>query len=364
MELDEAAAAYRAALVAAPENPDYWTGLAHVHLFQQLQRAGKFENDTFPAAAEVSPVKPVPDPALVQAMWNALGHARAVCEKRLAANPRDLDANYFLGVSYAIESNYYVNVARKYFDALGPATKAKDYHLRVLQIDPGNHDANMLIGTYEYGIGSVPRAFRWMLHIAGHAGTREHGLELIRDAVVNGKRGPAAPLMMLAFIHNREKQYAYSRQMLDQLARFYPRNSFYELQMAGSYRKEGDLGAAAEIYRRVERKVEQGAAGYSHVDLPRLRFQIAATFQNLRQPDQALNYYRLLLPWENGARTGAAKGRAEAPQALQAHAYLRMADLRRELGHSDAAREFYQKALEYPMPEVQRLARNALRKLK
>lgn len=358
MELDDAARTYRQLLAADGDNPDYWTGLAHVYLFQQLQRIGKFEGDVYPAATAVAPVPTANDPALVSSMWDALGRARALCEKRLAANQRDLDANYFLGVSYAIESSYQVNVARSYFDALGPATKAREYHQRVLQIDPHNHDANLVIGTYQYGIGSIPFAVRWIVKIVGHSGTKQHGLELIRDALVNGTRGPGAPLLMLAFIHNREKQFDFSRQMLDHMARFYPRNAYYELQIASSFRKEGDLDSAAEAYRRVEQKVEQHAPGFNNVDLPRLRFQIASVFEGLRKRDLALNYFRRILPWENGQKAG-----PQPPLPLQAHAYLHMANLRRELGHRDAAREFYQKALEYPEPEVQKLARNALKKL-
>ncbi len=359
MELEQAVEDYRKLLAIEPENPDYWTSLAHVYLFQQLQKTGKFDNDVYSAAATVAPVPTAYDPRLASSMWDALQHARDICEKRLAANARDLDANYFMGVAYALESNYQISVARRYMDALGPAAKAKDFHLKVLQIDPNNHDANLVIGTYEYGIGSIPFAFRWLVRIAGHDGTKEHGLELIRDALVNGKRGPAAPLIMLAYIHNREKQYVYSRQMLDQLTRFYPRNSFFELQVANSLQKLGDLNAAAEVYRQVEKKTEQGTPGFANkVDLPRLRFQLAATYESLRQRDLALNYYRLILPWETGKKTS-----YDTPPVLQANAYLRMANLRRELGHRDAAREYYQKAMEFPLPEIQKLARNALKKL-
>jgi len=359
MELEQAADAYRQLVAADPGNPELWTGLAHVYLFQQLQRSGRFDNDVYSAAASLAPVGAAPDPRLTLSMWDALGHARTICEGRLATNVRDLDANYFLGVSYALESNYLISVTRNYMDALGPATKAKDYHLKVLQIDPHNHDVNLVIGTYEYGIGSIPFAVRMLVRMAGHNGTKEHGLQLIQDALVHGTRGPAAPLIMLAYIHNREKQFDYSRQMLDQLARFYPRNSFYELQMASSLQKQGDLNGAAEVYRRVEKKAEQGALGFANrVDLPRLRFQLATTYESLRQRDLALNYYRSILPWETGKKTA-----YDAPPALQANAYLRMANLRRELGHRDAAREYYQKAMEFPLPEIQKLARNALKKL-
>ena len=359
MELEQAADSYRKLLAVDPENPDYWTSLAHVYLFQQLQRMGKFENDIFPAAAAITPAGRAHDPVLATQMWDALGRARNICEKRLQRNPRDLDANYFMGIAYALESNYQISVARKFLDALDPATKAKDYHLKVLQIDPQNHDANLVIGTYEYGIGSIPFAFRWIARIAGHTGTKEHGMQLITDAMLKGKRGPAPALIMLAYIHNREKQYDYSQQMLDQLARFYPRNSFYELQVASSLQKAGDLRGAAEVFRNIERKTEQGAPGFANkVDLPRLRFQLATTYENLRQRDLALNYYRLILPWESGKKTS-----YDTPQPLQAYAYLRMANLRRELGHRDAAREYYQKALEFNLPEIQKLARNALKKL-
>ena len=184
-------------------------------------------------------------------------------------------------------------------------------------------------------------------------------MKLIADAMVNGKRGPAAPLIMLAYIHNREKHFYSILQILDELSRFYPRNSFYELQVANSMQRQGDLRGAAEMYRRVEKKAEAGINGFNQrVDLPRLRFQLATTYESLRQRDLALSYYRMILPWENGQ-----KSTYDTPQPLQAHAYLRMANLRRELGHRDAAREYYQKALEFPLPEIQKLARNALKKL-
>jgi tetratricopeptide (TPR) repeat protein len=394
IELADAVTMFKEALALEPENPDYWISLGHVYLFQMLERAGRLDNELYPASAPLFPQSPQPDPALNRQMWEALMRGRGICERRIAANPRDAEAHYFLGLSYAFESNYHYNLRREYFDALGPANKAREMQEKVRALNPANHDANLILGTHEYAIGSVPAAFRWVLRLAGYTGTKENGVKLVQDALLNGKRGPAGPLLMLAYIYNREKQYDYSRQMLAHLARFYPRNPHYELHIADSFRKQGNLAGALAVYQRVEKHMRDRAPGYDRVNAPRLAFQIGATLARLGQNDAALAAYRQVVapaaadgsagggsnhgspPGVTLSATGSpplpasaasaptpalATSPTAAPPVLLAHAWLRIGDLHRALAQKDAARVAYSRAAQFPFPEVQRLARSRLK---
>ena len=211
LELDEAAAHYQQALALAPENPEYHVGLAHTRMFQHLRAAGRLDAQIYGASNDLLPRPAPPDPQFERAMWDSLARARALCEKRLAANPNDVEAHYALGLAYAVESNFHVNARGKPRDALGPATKAKNHHQRVRELDPSNHDANFVIGAYEYAIGSVPAAFRWMLYLLGHSGSKAHGLELMEDAMLRGRRATATARATLAYFYAREKQHAQPR---------------------------------------------------------------------------------------------------------------------------------------------------------
>jgi len=381
MELADAVVMFKEALAREPQNPDYWISLGHVYLFQMLEKSGRLGHELFPASAEFLPPSTEPDPALHRLMWDALLRGRGICEKRIASHPPDSEAYYFLGLSHAIESSYHFNLLRKYLDAYGPANRAREAHEKVRALDPANHDANLILGAHQYAIGSVPAAFRWLLRLAGYSGTRENGVKLVQDALLHGKRGPAGPLLMLAYIYNREKEYAYSRQMLAHLVRFYPRNPHYELHLADSFRKQGKLEGAVEAYQRVENKMRDGAPGYARVDAPRLAFQLGAALARLGKHDLALAYYRQITaaPEGNvaapassmGASTNggpgnaapAARASAPAPPILVAHAWLRIGDLHRALAQKDAARAAYSRAAQLPFPDVKRAATARLREL-
>lgn len=350
LEYDQAIAAYRKSLELDPENPRFWANLGDSYLFEHLSRAGRLDTQLYTASNEFLRVKPVEaDPKLVKAMWDALGRARSICEKRLRVNPDDAGAHYALGLAYAVEANYYLNVARRYWDALRTGTKAKEHHLRVRKIDGGNHDANLLIGVHEYAVASVPASVRWILYLAGYSGSKERGVELVQDAMLRGKRSSPAALMILALIYNREGFPAYSRETLQHMLRFFPRNYLVEMEIGATYAREKNFDAAIEAYKNVARKMEAQAPGYARVDADRLYFQIASLLERSARGSEALAYYQKMVKQE------------DATGALHAQGYLRMGEIYLAMRERDRAREMYEKARSLPFPDIQRQAAARLR---
>jgi tetratricopeptide (TPR) repeat protein len=356
-ELDEAIALYKKATEIEPENPDYWAALGHSYLFQQLARMGRVDREVYTSSRDLVDGPAAEPPAdLVQAMWDALGHARSICERRIAANPRDADAHYFLGLTYAVEANFHFNVRGKPLDALRPGNRAKELHARVRELDPANHDANLLLGFHTYIIGSVPASFRWILYLAGYSGSKERGVELMLDALVHGKRGPGPALVLLAYAYNRERQVAHSRQMLRQMLHFYPRNYVMEMEIAASHLKEQNPDAAIAAYQEVARKMESAAPGYARVNAARLYFQIAAIAGARGRWADALAYFDKVLHTAGGTD-------GNTLSKLQAHTLVRLGDIHARMGQKPKARENYQRARQSPFPEVQRLASARLKAL-
>ena len=320
LELDEAAAQYEQAIALAPDDPDYHVGLAHVRLFQHLRSAGRLDAQIYGASNDLLARPAPPDPQFERAMWDSLRRARALCEKRLAADEKDPDAHYALGLSYAVESNFHVNARGKPRDALSPATKAKDHHQRVRELDPANHDANFIIGAYEYAIGSVPAAFRWMLYLVGHSGSKPNGLALMEDAMRHGRRASPTARTTLAYFYAREKQYPRSRALLADLAALYPQNHVFAMEVAMSHAREGNHAAAAAAYEEIARKVEAGAPGLSRLSAPRLYFQIAVMHEYAKNyPRAAGAYEKTLAALASPAASPAshAASRANPPNSLQ-----------------------------------------------
>lgn len=403
LELEEAAAQYLQAIALAPENPEHHVGLAHTRMFQHLRAAGRLDAQIYGASNDLLPRPAPPDPEFERAMWDSLARARALCEKRLAANPNDAEAHYALGLAYAVESNFHVNARGKPRDALGPATMARDHHRRVRELDPANHDANFVIGAYQYAIGSVPAAFRWMLFLLGHSGSKAHGLELMEDAMLHGRRATATARATLAYFYAREKQHARSRALLSDLAALYPHNHIFPMEVAMSHAREGHHAAAAAAYEEIARRFEAGAPGLHRLSAPRLYFQIAVMHELARQyPRAAAAYHKTLaaldssaaasptaapsassgtrtpshasppassIPSAASASAGASAGSTPAPDwnsplaSLRAHTLLRLGSIYAAGGDKVKARPHLELAAASPFREVSREAARRLKSL-
>ncbi len=352
VEYDEAIRDLEQALGREPNNPFFLNALANDHLFQELRRLGQLEGNLYDASNSfLKQKKPEPDPKLMARVKELLQRTREACEARLKANPRDVDALYNLGVTYATEGNYKFTVEKSWYDALRAGSKANDLHRKVLEIDPNYHDAKLVLGAYQYVVDSIPRSVKWLAFLLGYSGSKQRGVQLMHEAMTKGKLVTSAAAFLLAVIYTREKQHGYSRQLLASLQGYYPRNPLIPLEIGRSFAREGKTREALQQYVTVARDMEAGKPGYHKLPRERLWYQIGDLYYKQGQFEEALQAFAKVTDHNEG------------DGLLKAYSGLRRGEIFQSQNRMELARAEYRRVARLPYEETRLQAEQRLRQL-
>src|SRR5262249_1397044 len=137
-----------------PGDPDAVNHLLNAVLFRELYRIGalnpgEYANDSFLSASH----RPA-DPRTCEQIKSLVQKAQALEDKRLGANAKDVAAIYAHGVTRAQFATYTALIERAWFSALRNAVGARHDHEKVLELDPKDLDAKLIVGAHNYVVGS------------------------------------------------------------------------------------------------------------------------------------------------------------------------------------------------------------------
>ncbi len=252
-----------------PDDPDAVNHLLTAVLFRELDRigaldAGDYANDSF-----INGKHRPADPQTCDQIKQLVNKAQALEEKRLAANPKDVGALYARGVTRAQFATYTALIEHAWFSALRNAVGARHDHERVLELDPHNLDAKLVVGAHNYVVGSLPWGVKAASSVVGLGGSKEKGLEYLQAAAAgNTETSIDAKVVLMVFLR-REGRLDESLQMLRSLLPQYPHNVLFAIEEGNLLRAKKQNHDAEAVYRRVW---GDGRAGkYSG-----LRYEIAA----------------------------------------------------------------------------------------
>ena len=350
VEHQDAIADFKKAIEGDPNNPFFHNYLANAYLFSELRRLGKLEGNLYDASNSFLKEKsPEPDPQVIAQFKREIEWVKKHCETRLAKNPKDVDALYALGAAHGMEANYLFTIEKKWFDALDAGGKANDLHEKVLKIDPNYHDAKLIPGAYQYVVGSIPRGIKWLAFLFGFRGSRERGIAMLQETMVHGKLAATDAVFLLAVVYNREKQFEYSRRLLQSLSEYFPRNPLVRLEVARTYVKEGQLDPALQHYTQVAKDLDAGKFGQGKVPRDRLWFQIGTLCQQRGKSNEALDAYSQITDHN------------DSDGLVKAHAGLRRGEIFARQNRLDRARAEYERVAAMPYDEPRRQAQERLR---
>jgi tetratricopeptide (TPR) repeat protein len=193
--------------------------------------------------------------------------AEGLEEQELKTNSNNVDALYARDVTRAQFSLYTALVERAWFSALRNAVGARRDHERVLELDPNYVDAKLVVGAHNYVIGSLPWSVKVAVALVGLSGTKEKGLQYLREvADSNGENSVDAKVVLALFLR-REHRYDEARAFMHDLAARYPRNYLFPLEEANLLRSGGHTAEAAADYRKIWQNGHEGKYGPLHFEI-------------------------------------------------------------------------------------------------
>jgi len=259
LDYDRAAQEFEQIVARHPDDPFAVNHLLTAVLFRELYRigalnSGDFANDSFVHAAH----RPA-DPKAQQRIKELVQRALDLEEKRLAANPKDVDALYARGVTRAQFATYTALVEHAWFSALRNALGARHDHERVLELAPNDAQPKLIVGAHNYVIGSLPWGVKVAAAMVGLAGNKQRGIEYLQQcAEGKGETSVDAKILLVVFLR-REGRNEEALAVARGLIASYPRNVLMALEEGNLLRSLGRQQEAAAAYRKVWQTGQEGA---------------------------------------------------------------------------------------------------------
>lgn len=259
MEYDRATQEFTQILQRHPDDADAVNHLLNAVLFHEMYRigvlnAGEFANDSFLNASHRKA-----DPRVSEQIKSLVARATAIEEKRLAANPKDVGALYARGVTRGQLATYTAMVERAWLTALRNAVGARRDHEQVLELEPHNLDAKLIVGAHNYVVGSLPWGVKAASKVVGLGGSKEKGLEYLHEAAAgNTETSIDAKIVLVVFLR-RDQRYGEALEIIRSLEPLYPHNLLFALEEGNLLRAQGKAQEAEAVYRRIW---QQGRGGH------------------------------------------------------------------------------------------------------
>jgi tetratricopeptide (TPR) repeat protein len=241
-----------------PDDADAINHVLNAVLFHELYRigalnAGEYANDSFLNSSH----RPA-DPHTCEQIKSLVQKALAIEEKRLEANPKDVAATYARGVTRAQFATYTALIEHAWFSALRNAVGARRDHEKVLELDPHNLDAKLIVGAHNYVVGSLPWGVKAASSMVGLGGSKEKGLEYLQEAAAGNSETSIDARIVLVVFFRRERRFDEALQILRSLEPQYPHNVLFAVEEGNLLRAKGQDQQAEAVYRRVWQEGRNG----------------------------------------------------------------------------------------------------------
>jgi tetratricopeptide (TPR) repeat protein len=267
LEYDRAIQEFERVLDRRPNDPSALNHLLSTILMRELYRMGAMNSGEYANDSFIGEAHRAADPKVKDRIKQLVERAEGLEEQQLKANPDNINALYARGVTRAQFALYTALLERAWFSALRNAVGARHDHERVLELNPKYVDAKLVVGAHNYVMGSLPWSVKVAVALVGLSGTKEKGLEYLREvADSNGENSVDAQVVLSVFLR-REHRYDEARVLMHGLTGHYPGNYLFPLEEANLLRASGRVQEAAAGYRKVWQSGREGKYGNLHYEL-------------------------------------------------------------------------------------------------
>ncbi len=274
MDFDEALAAFEKILAASPNDAEFHNHVAHTLLFRELLRNGALEsqmvsgNNSFIRRMKMEP------PADVEKRFFAeIDKSIVITQLAISQNPRDTKAMQIQATAYALRANYGFLVRKSWMASLGDAGRAYRLDAQVVQLDPKNIDAQLLVGGFDYIVGNLTWHMRLVGAVAGFHGDKDRGLRTLERVAREGDDNKRDAQITLCALYRREGQTGKAIPMLLELIELFPRNYLMRFELAQMYGALGERAKALAVLEAIRQKKEKNVPGYGRIPWDKIYYE-------------------------------------------------------------------------------------------
>ncbi len=192
----------------------------------------------------------VPEPTR-QRIEQLTDQAISLADGQIKADPSNKNAWFARGYARGMHAAFITLVDHSFVAAARQGLAARNDSEQVLKLDPDYADAKMAIGVQQFAVASLPRLVRMMVGIAGVGGSKEKGLDLLRDCAAHGVVNNVESRTALSLFLRHDGRYAEALAVEHGLAQEFPRDYLFRLEEANLAKDKGDGPGAIALYREV-----------------------------------------------------------------------------------------------------------------
>lgn len=289
LEYDKALRDFQKAAEANPDDARAYNHLLEAVLFRELYRHDALDTSLYTQDGFLNSRQIVLDPAVKQQIKDLTEKALAISEKRLKANPQDVQALYARGVTRSMRSTYLGLVEKAWFAALRSALGSRSDHEAVLTLKPDFVDAKTVVGVHNYIVAVLPLRTKILASIIGVTGDKKKGLEYLAEAGKAGGESSVDARVALALFLRREQRYDEALNVVQSLVKEHPRNFLFALEQANVLKDGGKGPVAVSAYRTLLDDCKAGKYPEAHVELA--QFGVGEALRGQNQYPEAIQAY-------------------------------------------------------------------------
>lgn len=213
------------------------------------------------------------------------------CENELDKNSDDSETLYLIGMNYTFRAIAFTQ-AENYLDAAWAAKKSESNLSECLELNSKKYDAYLGLGLYNFAVAQIPKAFSWVLSIAGFSGDEETGFQYLKLASEKGDIARVeAKYFYSQLLSEAVADYKTADYYLKDLSKKYSANLLFNYSLASNLIKQKRLADAKNILQNIlsskDKKFVQ-LISFSN-------FLMGDVYFKLNDFSKAINYYNNFL---------------------------------------------------------------------
>jgi tetratricopeptide (TPR) repeat protein len=252
LDYDNALSRFEAIERAHPQNPMATNYVLFTIIFRELYHQDLLDTTYYAHDSFLTSKRDVDIPEATRDRIEQLtDHAIDLADQQLKANPNDANAYFARGYARGMHAAFITLVDHSFISAAHQGLSSRSDSEDALRIDPDYADAKMAIGIQQFAVASLPRFLRIMIGITGVTGSKEKGLNMLRDCAAHGTVNPVECRTALSLFLRHDGRYPEALAVERGLAQEYPHDYLFRLEEANLTKDKGDGPAAIATYQRI-----------------------------------------------------------------------------------------------------------------